>query len=138
MSSYREKRSFLTGLPKGGDLLEEITKVAKENNVETGIIKAIGAVASAKIGFYVQEKEEYTYTEFNQHLEIVSCIGNISLMDGEPMVHAHIALADREGNTFGGHLAEGTEIFASELYLQELSGDTLTRTFDKDTGLTLW
>ena len=135
---YKKGRTFLKRLPKGKDLLNEITKIAKENNIQKGIVKAIGAVSCAKIGFYVQEDEEYTYTQFNQHLEIVSCIGNISLMDGEPMVHAHIALADKEGKTYGGHLAEGTEIFATELYLQELTGEKLKRTFDKETGLSLW
>jgi hypothetical protein len=138
MDSYTVERSFLTRLTKGEDLLSEISRVVRENNIDTGIIKAIGAVSNARTGFYVQEVEEYTYTQYNQHLEIVSCMGNVSLMNGEPMVHAHIALADKEGKTFGGHLAEGTEIFAAELYIQKLSGKKLKRNYDKDTGLSLW
>ena len=54
------------------------------------------------------------------------------------MVHAHINLADSEGRTFGGHLAEGTTIFATELYLEELKGEKKIRRFDQETGLTLW
>lgn len=131
-------RVFLERLPKEGDLVEEITKFVKKNNIEKGIVKAIGAVTEAKIGYYNQEAEEYEYTKLNQHLEIVSLLGNISILDGEPMVHAHIALADDEGRTYGGHLAEGTKIFATELYVEEIKGEKKIRTKDKETNLTLW
>ena len=136
--SFKKGRSFLKRLPTDGDLLEEITSFVKEKEIENGIIKAIGAVSEAKIGYYNQEEGIYEYTKFNQHLEIVSLIGNISLLDGKPMVHAHIALADEEGKTFGGHLAEGTKIFATELYIEELKGDKKIRKNDPKTGLTLW
>ncbi|MGM0410955.1 MAG: PPC domain-containing DNA-binding protein [Bacillota bacterium] len=134
----KKNRVFLERLDTDKDLLEEITKFAKNKNVKKGIVKAIGAVSEAKIGYYDQNNEEYQYTKFKQHLEIVSLLGNISILDGEIMVHAHIALADEEGNMYGGHLAEGTKIFATELYLEEISGDDKIRKFDKDTGLTLW
>lgn len=131
-------RVFLERLPTDGDLLEEITRFVKKKEIKTGIIKAIGAVSEAKTGYYNQKAGEYEYTKYNQHLEIVSCIGNISILDGEPMVHAHINLADSEGKTFGGHLAKGTTIFATELYIEELTGEEKIRKNDKKTGLTLW
>ena len=131
-------RVFLERLPTGGDLLEEISKFIRKNNIEKGIVKAIGAVSEAKIGYYNQEEGEYEYIKFNQHLEIVSLLGNISILDGKPMVHAHIALADDEGRTFGGHLAEGTTIFATELYVEEITGEKKIRKEDEETGLTLW
>lgn len=138
MNSYEVGRTFLGRLLKGGDLLKELTKIAEENDISTGVIQVIGAVECAKIGYYEQSKEEYVYQDFDQHLEIVNCIGNISIMDGKPMVHAHISLADEKGNSYGGHLAEGTIIFASEAYIQELKGEKLVRTYDESTGLSLW
>jgi hypothetical protein len=48
-------------------------------------------------------------------------------------------LADGKGATLGGHLAEGTVIFACEAAIQEYqSGEPLVRQLDKDTGLFLW
>ena len=134
----KKGRVFLERLPKDGDLLKEITKFVRKKNIKKGIIKAIGAVSEAKIGYYNQKKEEYEYTKYNQHLEIVSLLGNISILDGKPMVHSHIALADDEGKTYGGHLAEGTKIFATELYVEEIKGEKKIRTKDEDTNLTLW
>jgi predicted DNA-binding protein with PD1-like motif len=71
-------------------------------------------------------------------LEIASCQGNISLKDGAVMVHAHIILADAEGNTYGGHLMSPTTLFAGEAHIQELGGKPLEREYDGTTGLFLW
>jgi len=58
-------------------------------------------------------------------MEISSCLGNISLKDGEIFVHAHVTLADKEGRVLGGHLAPGTIIFAAECRITELKGESL-------------
>lgn len=138
MNTYLTGRILLGRLPKGGDLLKEITRVVTENGIETGTLMVIGAVSRARFGFYDQEGREYHFKEVDRHLEIVSCSGNISLLDNQPMVHAHIVLADEDGNTVGGHLAEGTVIFAGEAYIRELKGEKLVRSYDKPTGLSLW
>jgi uncharacterized protein len=64
-------------------------------------------------------------------------VGNISLKDGEPFVHAHAVLSDDEGKVRGGHLLGGT-IFAAEVHVTELLGETLARRLDNVTGLSLW
>jgi len=70
-------------------------------------------------------------------VEIASCTGNISLLEGEPFVHAHAVLADSSGRVLAGHLVRGT-IFAAELFVQELAEANLHRAWDKQTGLKLW
>jgi predicted DNA-binding protein with PD1-like motif len=70
-------------------------------------------------------------------VELASCLGNISLLKGQPFVHAHAVLANNQGQVWAGHLVRGT-IFAAELYLQELTGQSLNRTPDFITGLNLW
>jgi len=129
---------FMGRLEKDDDLVNELTKIVQEKDITTGIIKVIGAVQRAKIGFYNQDKHEYEYIEFDREMEIVSCIGNISLLDGEPFIHAHIVLADEDGSCYGGHLAEGTKVFASEFYIQPLKGGKLERKYEEKTQLTLW
>jgi hypothetical protein len=70
--------------------------------------------------------------------EILNCTGNVSELDGETFVHAHITLGLKDGATKGGHLVEGTKIFACELFVIPLDGELLKRTFDQVTGLKLW
>ncbi|MBP6915403.1 MAG: PPC domain-containing DNA-binding protein [Smithellaceae bacterium] len=125
-------------LSYNGDLLEELTKVAVSHGVVLGRIEAIGAVQKARIGFYNQETREYRFLVFDQALEIVKLAGNISLKDGKPFVHAHITLADESGKSYGGHLAEGTIVFACEFILEVFDGPAFNRCPDKETGLTLW
>jgi predicted DNA-binding protein with PD1-like motif len=48
-------------------------------------------------------------------------------------------MAGHDGNVFGGHLMNGTEIFAAEFYIEELFGQDLVREEnDPQTGLPLW
>jgi hypothetical protein len=121
-----------------GDLLGELTAVAEEHGVTLGRVEAIGAVKSARIGYYDQGAQEYRFKRFDMPLEIVSLAGNVSIKDGKPMVHAHVALADEGGEVYGGHLAEGCIVFACEFVLTALNGPTLERTLDEPTGLPLW
>jgi len=141
MPIYNEvklQQTFIGKLKYGGDLLEELTAVCKEKNVRLGRVEAIGAVRKARVGFYDQAKRKYNFSEMDKSLEITSLIGNVSMRDGEPMVHAHITLADSEDKCFGGHLASGTIIFACEFVLSVYSGPEYSRGHDEQTGLPLW
>ncbi len=126
-------------VPQGEDLLGYLNQLCLTEGIEAGQVSAIGAVAKAKIGFYDQGKQEYGFLDFNEPMEIVSLLGNVSLKDGKPFVHAHITLGDHEGRLFGGHLAEGAPVFACEFILTKFSSDqAFVRGLDQGTGLPLW
>ncbi len=132
-------RKFLGRFEAGNDLLDSLTGFCKEQNIRLGVFNLIGAVRNAKLGYYDQGQKKYTgCVDLDKKLEISSCMGNISVKDGEIMVHAHITLADMDGKAFGGHLMQGTEVFAAEFFIQELVGAELVRGKDEKTGLPLW
>lgn len=131
-------RNFIGKLSHGSDLLEELTDICKRENITLGRIEGLGAVQKARLAYYDQGNKEYQFFELNQHLEITKLIANISLKDGEPMVHAHITLADDKGKAFGGHLVPGTIVFACEVVIEIFEGEKLERGFDDETGLPLW
>jgi uncharacterized protein len=132
-------RLFLGRFEAGDDLLDSLTGFCKKQNIGLGVFYLIGAVRNAKLGYYDQGQKKYTgCVELGKKLEISSCMGNISLKDGEIMVHAHITLADMDGKAFGGHLMPGTKVFAAEFFIQELTGAELVRGKDEKTGLPLW
>ena len=138
MSVYETGKVILDGLTHGSDLLEAITDLARKNGIKTGTVMAIGAVKRATIGFYNQIEREYRERDIGEPMEITSCLGNISTKDGETFVHAHVTLADSEGQVVGGHLSPGTIVFAAECRITELRGDSLERGYDETTGLSLW
>lgn len=126
-------------LPKGSDLLEALTGICHEQGIRLGGVRAIGAVSRARIGYYDQAARVYNFLELKQDLEILALMGNVSLKDGKPFVHAHLTLGDAQGRAFGGHLAEGCEVFACEFELTEyLADEPLARGWDEPTGLMLW
>lgn len=129
---------FMGRLNHGEDLLEALTRLCQELKIGLGRIEALGAVQRAVLGFYDQDEKVYRTVVLHQPLEIVHLLGNVSLKEGVPFVHAHVALADHSGQTFGGHLYPGTPVFACEMIIQSLEGASLHREREPTTGLPLW
>ena len=141
MAIIREVKSggrLMGKLTHGADLLEELTSICKDHDIRLGRVEALGAVQKARVGFYDQKEREYRFMDLDEPLEILNVTGNVSVKEGEPIIHAHITLGDSKGNTFGGHLAPGTIVFACEYIIEILNGEELTRGYDDETGLPLW
>jgi predicted DNA-binding protein with PD1-like motif len=130
-------KSLLVRLDHNADVVSQISEVAADEGIQTGIFSLIGALTHAQIAFYDQESHEYNELMVDEPVELVSCTGNISTRGGKPFVHAHAVLAGSEGELRGGHLIKGG-IFAAELYMLELLGAPLVREHDPVTGLYLW
>jgi predicted DNA-binding protein with PD1-like motif len=137
LSEYDTGKELLARLSHDADLLQSITELARSKGIEAGSFTAIGALKSARLGYYDQKNHEYREIKVDSPHELASCTGNISLRDGEPFVHAHAVLADEMGNAKGGHLLEGI-VFAAEVHLRQLEGRKLERKHDEVTGLSLW
>lgn len=119
------------------DLLEAITQAAREGRVKAGFFVLIGTLKKAKMGFFHEGR--YQPIEMTEPLEIVSCVGNISVRENEPFAHAHISVSNRKGEIFGGHLLPGCVIAATgELVLVEAEDVELKRKLDEKTSLHLW
>lgn len=136
--SANVKNVLIGRLEHGSDLLDELQKICIEQKIMLGRIQGIGAVQRARLAWYDQEKKIYHYTDLEKHLEIVSLSGNISLKEGKPFVHAHIVLSDGNFQSFGGHLAQGTLVFACEITIDVLQDALLERALDNTTQLYLW
>jgi predicted DNA-binding protein with PD1-like motif len=130
-------RIFFARLSEDEDLLEAITLRAKQAGVITGFFILIGALKRATLGFY--RKREYRPIEIPDPVEIVSCTGNISIKQEEPIVHAHILISDEKGKVLAGHLLPGCAVSVNaELVLIEAADLRLRRVLDERTNLHLW
>ncbi|MDI6709974.1 MAG: DNA-binding protein [Bacillota bacterium] len=139
MREAKSGRILIERLAKGADLLPALTGICVREGITHGEVWAIGALARARVAYYDQTARRYKTLDIPEPCEIVSLVGNISLKDGEPFVHAHLAVGDEKGHVFGGHLVEGCEVFAAEYVIREyLVAAHLERTYDEPTGLALW
>ncbi len=133
---FSRGRNFMFRVPEGKELLGFINDFAKKNNVIIGAVSAIGSLKNPKIGYFDEDAGEYKVIELTGTYELVSLAGNISVKDGEPFAHIHVALGGSDGSLYGGHLVEG-EVFVAEVFIQELLGEPLERK-PQENGLTLW
>ena len=138
MKKVKPREVFMGRLSHGDDLLEEMSNMCLRENIQLGWIEALGAVKRARLAFYNQETRAYEFFVIDRSLEITKLVGDVSLKDGHPFIHAHITLADKAGNAYGGHLAPGTVVFACEFRLEVFDGRGIKREFDEATGLPLW
>ena len=141
MAVVREVKAvkmFMGKLEFGADFLEEITRICVDRDIHLGWVEALGAVKKARLGYYNQKEREYHFYELDQMLEITNLVGNVSIKDGVPIVHAHVTFSDKDSHAYGGHLAPGTIVFACEIVIQDFGGPKFERGFDQETGLPLW
>jgi predicted DNA-binding protein with PD1-like motif len=134
----RAGRAFVGRLATGSDLVEELERFCAERDIRAAWVSALGAVSRAAYRYFDQEAKRYDDLSSDEHHEIVGFIGNISMLDGKPFLHAHATFADRNGATVGGHLTPGCRVFLAEVTIREMTGVDLVRTPDEVTGLNVW
>ena len=128
----------LLRIPTGEDLLGYLEEFVATEGIENAWLSYLGALQNASLRYYDQPNKEYSDFHIHEHLEVVSGVGNVSLLDGGPFIHTHVVLADAAGHAFGGHVNYGCEVWALEVKIEEFRGDPPVRLFDEETGLSLW
>ena len=130
-------RVFIVRIDHGDDLLEELEKLAKLENIESASMVLLGAVIKGKLVTGPKENivpPDPIWAEFDNVNEVVG-VGNIFTEDGVPKIHLHTAAGDRDGNAVVGCLRGSSEIFmVVEVLILELTGMSASRMFDSSIG----
>jgi uncharacterized protein len=130
-------RAYILVLETGDEIASSLNRFAEENKLVGSSFKAIGALSSAKVGWFNWQTKKYqTAAQFEEQLEVLSLIGDIALMDGKPVVHAHLIVGTSDGTAHGGHLLEAHVRPTLEVVLTE-SAHQLHKTIDPESGIAL-
>jgi predicted DNA-binding protein with PD1-like motif len=121
---------------KGDEVMENLARFASEHQLTAGHFTAIGAFSDVTLGFLDPESKVYEPIVLDEQVEALSLVGDVSLADGKPLVHAHAVVGKRDGSAYGGHLLEAHVWPTLEVVLTE-SPAHLRRRVDKETGLPL-
>jgi predicted DNA-binding protein with PD1-like motif len=133
----REPKSYVLIFDRGDELAKGLKDFATEQNLADASFKAVGALASVKLGWFNPETKKYqTSVDLKEQVELLSMIGDVAQHDGRPVVHAHIVVGRSDGTAAGGHLLEAHVRPTCEVFLTE-SPVNLTKAFDPDSGLLL-
>lgn len=138
VSHFKLGRIFLYRLPYEADLQRSLTEFAIKSRMQMATLFVIGAVKRAAVDFYDQQAKVYRQIQIEENMEILTCMGNVSIKENRPFVHCHATFSNSSGETLGGHLAEGTIVFAGEAHFQEILGQEMVREVDPVTRLALW
>jgi predicted DNA-binding protein with PD1-like motif len=121
-------------IDEGEEAVATIRDYLVEQSILAGYFVAWGAFSRLKLEFFEPRQGEYRERTFDEQLEVASLLGNIACLDGEPVVHAHLTVGDREFRTYSGHLAEGIVRPMLEVFVTPLPGE-LPRVRDARTNL---
>lgn len=112
----------------GADLKSELNRIATENQLRAAaIVSAVGSLSTVSLRF--ANRPEATVWE-GKH-EIISLNGTLSTSG----IHAHMSVANTEGQLVGGHVMEGSIIYTTlEIVIAELSALEFTRELCPDSG----
>lgn len=119
----------------GERVMETLTRWLADHQIRGGAFTAIGGLRQVTLKYFNTTTRQYEERAFDEQFEVLNLTGNVGLLDGQPFVHAHITVGDREYHTFGGHFGDGVVSPLLELVLTPLDG-TLTRLPNAVSGLT--
>jgi predicted DNA-binding protein with PD1-like motif len=133
----KNPKTYVLIFDTGDELASGLKQFASEQKLSGSSFKAIGALASVKLGWFNWKTKTYeTAVQLDKQVELLSLIGDIALKDGKPQVHAHVVVGKSDGTAHGGHLLEAKVRPTCELILTE-SPVHLQKQIDPESGLAL-
>jgi predicted DNA-binding protein with PD1-like motif len=130
------EKTFAIVLDKGDEVTSSLLTFAKDNKLSASHFTAIGAFDSVTLGFFERDRKDYKRIRIEEQVEVLSLVGDITLEDDRPKVHAHVVVGKSDGSAHGGHLLEARVWPTLEVIVVE-SPSHLERKMDEETGLAL-
>jgi predicted DNA-binding protein with PD1-like motif len=132
-----DPKTIVVILDTGDEILSSLKSVARTEHLASSSFKAIGALSEVELGWFNWETRKYqTAVKVQEQVELLSLIGDISLKDGKPQVHAHLVIGRQDGTAHGGHLLSATVRPTCEIVITE-SPKHLQKEIDPESGIAL-
>lgn len=130
-------KTFILVFRKGDELASGLRGFAEDLKLSAASFKAVGALSSARLAWLNWETKRYEPSvTLHEQLELLSLIGDVALLQGKPVVHAHAVVGKKDGTAHGGHLLEARVRPTCEVVLTE-SPTSLQKFIDPESGIAL-
>ncbi len=136
MKIKRYENYVVIRLEKDEEIVTALKEALQRAGIEGGFFYGLGVGKDLQLGYFDAVEKNYIRKDFAGEYEFTNLSGNISIADGQIMVHCHVTITDNEFQAFGGHLFEGLVPATLEIIVFPFS-KPLTRSQDKTTGLNL-
>lgn len=131
-----QEKTYALILQYGDEVMASLKQFAQDNKLYGCRFTAIGAFSQTEVGFFDFATRDYVPIRFEEQMEVLSMVGDITLYEDKPQVHAHVVLGSRDGSARGGHLLKGMVHPTLEILLTE-SPLWMKRRMDAQSGIPL-
>jgi uncharacterized protein len=128
--------TYAVVLDTGDEVVGELDRFVRKNEVEAASITAIGAFRDAVLGYFDWPTKQYKKIIVDEQVEVLSLIGDVAVADDGPSLHLHAVLGRADGSVVGGHLLEAHIRPTLEVILVQ-PASFLRKRRDPATGLAL-
>jgi len=118
----------------GEALVESLLPWLRREGIGYASVSGLGAVRHARVSYWNAVSRQYETHELTEQMEVTSLIGNVTLKDHAPFLHAHVNLGRSDLSVIGGHVNDLTVHPTLELWLGP-EKDAVVRVLDEDSGL---
>ena len=129
-------RTFALVLATDDEAMSALVAFATERHLKATQFTAIGAFSRVVVAFFDWTTKTYRNIPIDEQVEVLSLVGDISIQDGKPKIHAHVVVGKADATAHGGHLIEGHVRPTLEMVLTETPRH-LQRRVDPVSGLAL-
>ena len=129
-------RTFVVVLATGEEAVKALTSFAVDQRLAASHFTAIGAFSRAVVAYFDWSAKQYRHMSIGEQVEVLSLIGDITIEDNKPKLHAHVVVGKADASAHGGHLIEASVRPTLEIVVTE-TPRPLHRRFDRESGLAL-
>lgn len=128
--------TYIVRINPGQKLIASLLQFCRQQNIGLAEISGVGSLKSATLGFFDPESKQYVEQIITEPLELASLIGNVTLMDGEVIIHPHAVIAGADYAAKAGHLVEAEVSLTAEVIISRIDG-SVNKIFNDKLGLKL-
>jgi predicted DNA-binding protein with PD1-like motif len=136
MKARKFTGGYLVRIERGEEVTRTLTDFLLEKQIYAGTVTGIGGIGDAELGYYDLPSRTYLRKTIPGNLELVYYMGNITLMDGEPFIHAHTVVSGPDFNAYSGHFFSARIVATGEFVIHPADWE-IARALDDETGLKL-
>jgi hypothetical protein len=123
-------------IPSGEPLLANLLRFLASEGIGYATLTGLGALRQATVSYWNATTQQYEAHDIDEQVELVSLIGNVSIKDDAPFVHAHVTLGRSDLSILGGHFNEAVVHPNVEIWLRPEDA-AVGRVLDESCGLYL-
>lgn len=129
MEIARKGDILMLRLDHGEDILASVLKGVEGEGSTLLITTGLGMIHDFELGYF--DNGNYIKARFKEPFELLSMQGSVA-SEGEPRIHIHVTVADKEHKAFGGHLMRGKAWMSNEIGMIRISGHSSKREFNPE------